>query len=223
MNKPIDRTKSNLKIKEKKKRDSKIAAIKTERKNQKKSLISNATVIFGLDNGSTGTISCIDTEYKLLSFRKTPAKVELDYTQDIKYINRIDTVELKKWFESNIKKLNKDKRVTIVILERPMKNPTRFEQSISACRAFEATLIVLEELGLDYIVIDSKEWQHYFFGKNTTNIDLKFESMKKGIDLIKNNYSHIKIYNNVVEEITKHGDADSLLICQYILKHKNQG
>lgn len=221
MNKPIDRTKSNLKIKEKKKRDSKIAAIKTERKNQKKSLISNATVIFGLDNGSTGTISCIDTEYKLLSFRKTPAKVELDYTQDIKYINRIDTIELKKWFESNIKKLNKDKRVTIVILERPMKNPTRFEQSISACRAFEATLIVLEELGLDYIVIDSKEWQHYFFGKNTTNIDLKFESMKKGIDLIKNNYSHIKIYNNVVEEITKHGDADSLLICQYILEHKN--
>ena len=220
MNKPIDRTKSNLKIKEKKKKDSKIAAIKSERKKFRNDLISNANLIFGLDNGSTVPISCIDNVAGTLSFMKTPSKIELDYTQDIKYINRIDTVELKKWFENNISLAKDDNRFIIVILERPMKNPTRFEQSISACRAFEATLIVLEELNLKYIVIDSKQWQHYFFGKNTSNIDLKLESMRKGLDVLKKNFK--KQYNEISEIIQKHGDADSLLICQYIIDQKLQ-
>lgn len=220
MNKPIDRTKSNLKIKEKKKKDSKIAAIKSERKKFRNDLISNANLIFGLDNGSTGTISCIDKVAGTLFFMKTPSKIELDYTQDIKYINRIDTVELKKWFENNISLAKDDNRFIIVILERPMKNPTRFEQSISACRAFEATLIVLEELNLKYIVIDSKQWQHYFFGKNTSNIDLKLESMRKGLDVLNKNFK--KQYNEISEIIQKHGDADSLLICQYIIDQQLQ-
>ena len=202
MNKPIDRTKSNLHIKEKKKKDSKIAAIKSERKKLRNDLISNANLIFGLDNGSTGTISCINKVDGTISFMKTPSRVELDYTQDIKYINRIDTVELKKWFENNISLMKDDNRFIIVILERPMKNPTRFEQSISACRAFEATLIILEELNLKYIVIDSKQWQHYFFGKNTSNIDLKLESMRKGLDVLKKNFK--KQYNEISEIIQKH-------------------
>ena len=220
MNKPIDRTKSNLHIKEKKKQDSKIAAIKNERKKIRNDLISNANLIFGLDNGSTGTISCINKVTGTISFMKTPSRVELDYTQDIKYINRIDVVELKKWFETNISLMKDDNRFIIVILERPMKNPTRFEQSISACRAFEATLIVLEELNLKYIVIDSKQWQHYFFGKNTTNIDLKLESMRKGLDVLNKNFK--KQYNEISEIIKNHGDADSLLICQYIIDQQLQ-
>ena len=220
MNKPIDRTKSNLHIKEKKKQDSKIAAIKNERKKIRNDLISNANLIFGLDNGSTGTISCINKVDGTISFMKTPSRVELDYTQDIKYINRIDVVELKKWFETNISLMKDDNRFIIVILERPMKNPTRFEQSISACRAFEATLIILEELNLKYIVIDSKQWQHYFFGKNTTNIDLKLESMRKGLDVLKKNFK--KQYNEISEIIKNHGDADSLLICQYIIDQQLQ-
>ena len=220
MNKPIDRTKSNLHIKEKKKKDSKIAAIKNERKKIRNDLISNANLIFGLDNGSTGTISCINKVDGTISFMKTPSRVELDYTQDIKYINRIDVVELKKWFETNISLMKDDNRFIIVILERPMKNPTRFEQSISACRAFEATLIILEELNLKYIVIDSKQWQHYFFGKNTTNIDLKLESMRKGLDVLKKNFK--KQYNEISEIIKNHGDADSLLICLYIIDQQLQ-
>jgi hypothetical protein len=39
-------------------------------------------------------------------------------------------------------------------------------------------------MNLNYIVIDSKQWQHYFFGKETTFIDLKFESLKKGLEVI---------------------------------------
>lgn len=62
-----------------------------------------------------------------------------------------------------------------------MVNPQRFKQSKSALRAFESTIIVLELLGLNYIIIDSKKWQHHFFGKNTSQIDLKYESKKLGI------------------------------------------
>ena len=155
-----------------------------------------------------------------LSFMKTPSKVELDYTQDIKYINRIDKNLLKKWFEDNISTAKDENRFIIVVLERPMKNPTRFEQSISACRAFEATLIVLEELNLKYIVIDSKQWQHYFFGKNTSNIDLKLESMRKGLDVLDKNFKNQ--YNEISKIIKNHGDADSLLICQYIIDQQLQ-
>ena len=94
----------------------------------------------------------------------------------------------------------------------------RFEQSISACRAFEATLIVIEELNLEYIVIDSKTWQHYFFGKNTSNIDLKFESMKKGLEILNIHFKSQENYNDIANTIKIHGDADSLLISQYIIE-----
>lgn len=218
MNKVIDRTKSNLKIKERNRKNLKISTIKNERKRKKNELISNADIIFGLDNGSTGTISCINKIDKKLSFRKTPSKTELDYTQDIKYISRIDVNKLKQWFIDNSSLTYKN----VVILERPMKNPTRFEQSIAACRAFEATLIVLEELNFDYIVIDSKQWQHYFFGKNTSNINLKYESMKKGLDVLEKYFKEQPNYNEIKETIIQHGDADSLLISQFIIEQKIQ-
>ena len=47
-------------------------------------------------------------------------------------MNRIDVVELKKWFEKHIKagkQFYKSKIKIIVILERPMVNPQRFKQS----------------------------------------------------------------------------------------------
>ena len=111
--------------------------------------------------------------------------------------------------EKNIKPL--------IILERPMINVDRFKQSKNAARAFEATLIVLEMLNLEnnYIIIDSKKWQHYFFGKNTILLDLKKSSKEEGIkflSIFKNKYK------NLIEIINSHGDADSLLISKYALE-----
>lgn len=223
MNAPVkNRSKSNLKIKEKKTKDAKIKSIKQDRILFKKESIKNAKLIFGLDNGSTGTISCINKESGSISFMKTPAKTELDYTQDIKYINRIDTNLLKKWFLTNLDNTPTDSGVIIVILERPMKNPTRFEQSCSAVRAFEATLIVLEELNLKYIVIDSKQWQHHFFGKNTSGIDLKLASLKKGLEVLRGTYGNLPNVTEIESIMKSHGDADGFLISQYIVEQSTK-
>ncbi len=216
----IDRTKSNLKIKERKQKNNKIKNIKKTRSDLTKQLIKNANIIFGLDNGSTGTIACINKLDDKLFFQKTPAKLEYDYTKDIKYINRIDIIKLKNWFNLCLDNQNNENQSIIVVLERPMKNPMRFEQTCSAIRAFEATLIVLEDLQFKYIVIDSKEWQHYFFGKNTALINLKLESMKKGLEILLNKYKNKCDYNNIEQIIKNHGDADSLLISQYILEQQ---
>lgn len=69
-------------------------------------------------------------------------------------------------------------------------------------------------MNLNYIVIDSKQWQHYFFGKETTLIDLKFESLKKGLEVV-NEYENL---DNIKSLITKHGDADALLITKFAIE-----
>jgi hypothetical protein len=45
---------------------------------------------------------------------------------------------------------------------------------------------VLDELQLDYIIIDSKKWQHHFFGKDTSQIDLKKSSMNLSLTILDN-------------------------------------
>lgn len=100
-------------------------------------------------------------------------------------------------------------------MERPMINADRFKQSKNAARAFESTIMVLEMLNLNenYIIIDSKKWQHYFFGKNTTLLNLKDASRDEGIKFL-NSLSEKK-YKNEIDIIQHHGDADSLLICKW--------
>ena len=66
-----------------------------------------------------------------------------------------------------------------------------------------------------YIVIDSKKWQHYFFGKNTMLLNLKDESKNAGIKFLKEFNDR---YDDFIELIKKHGDADSLLISKFALE-----
>ncbi|WP_413854047.1 hypothetical protein [Candidatus Ruminimicrobium bovinum] len=225
-----DRSKSNLNIKKRKSRNKKIKSITSSRRMSNNAKIAGANIIFGLDNGATGTISCIvkypNNDYDIF-FQKTPSYTALDYQQSIQYIARIDWKKLKYWFEDILKQVKdnyyknynveeKDLK-PLIVLERPMINADRFKQSKNAARAFEATLIVLEMLNLEnnYIIIDSKKWQHYFFGKNTILLDLKKESMKEGIkflSLFKNKY------NDLIEIAKNHGDADSLLISRFALE-----
>lgn len=215
----IDRNKSNLKIKQRQKKVKQKLNIIKQRKLKQKNDLTDVKIIFGLDNGSSGTISCIIPEYNYISFQCTPIFQYLDYTKEIQYINRINHFELKKWFENQLKiakEFYKNEIKAIVILERPMVNPQRFKQSKSALRAYEATLIILELLKLNYIVLDSKQWQHYFFGKNTSQIDLKYESMKLGLLTLEKIYNKDKMeFQEMKKCMIEHGDGDSLLICRY--------
>ncbi len=227
----IDKSKSNLNIKKRNQTSKKRRSVISSRKKEDDLKISNANIIFGLDNGATGTISCIikypDSVYQIY-FEKTPADNVMDYQKTPQYIARINWKKLKDWFENiikietnnYIKKYNFDEKDVkiLVVLERPMINAERFKQSKNAARAFEATLIVLEMLNLEnnYVIIDSKKWQHYFFGKNTVLIDLKEASKNMGIEFLKS-ISKTK-YKKIIDIINSHGDADSLLISKYALE-----
>lgn len=178
-----------------------------------------------------GTISCIIPYSKNdieIYFDKTFANIEDDYQKDTQKIARIDWQKLKDWFSkilkhairNYIKKYSFEKTniKVSVIMERPMINAERFKQSKNAARAFEATLVVLEMLSLkeNYIIIDSKKWQHYFFGKNTLDINLKEASQNEGIKYLMS--INDKKYSNLCDMIRRHGDADSLLISRYALE-----
>ena len=218
--------KSNLDIKNQKRKRKKVSSLIKKRRDDDLEKVLNSDIIFGLDNGATGTISCLipyDKNNIKIYFEKTFNHVDLDYQKDINYIARIDWEKLKDWFNKIIKKAktnyirkyNKEDIKISVILERPMINADRFKQSKNAARAFESTLMVLEMLELEknYIIIDSKKWQHYFFGKNTVLIDLKEASKNKGIEYLTN--LNEKRYKNELNTIKQHGDADSLLICRW--------
>jgi hypothetical protein len=226
MSEEQNRLKSNLNITKRKKAVNKNKSVISSRKTANDIKCKDVNIIFGLDNGATGTISSIvqypDNSFDIF-FQKTPSYNVMDYQQNIQYIARIDWKKLKNWFETilNLVKDNYYKKYKIdidlkplVVLERPMINADRFKQSKNAARAFEATLIVLEMLNLEnnYLIIDSKKWQHYFFGKNTILIDLKEASKNEGIKFL-NEFN--KKYKNYIEIIEKHGDADSLLIGKF--------
>ena len=80
---------------------------------------------------------------------------------------------------------------------------------------------MLDELQLDYIIIDSKKWQHHFFGKDTSQIDLKRSSMNLSLTILdnieKNNgENNVSEIQDLKKEVIKHGDGDSFLICKFI-------
>jgi hypothetical protein len=218
----IDKSKSNLKVKVRSKKKIQQNTESKNRRAKEKDICKGANVIFGLDNGVTGSISCILPSQNYIDYLETPAITCNDYTQEIKKINRIDIYALKDWFEKHInfaKTLYKDEIKVIVILERPMVNSQRFRQSLIAVRAFEATLIVLEMLELNYIVIDSKKWQHHFFGKDTSQIDLKKSSEKLSLEILDRYDEKGNLYEMSVSDLKKlvshHGDGDGLLMCKY--------
>ena len=158
----------------------------------------NGNIYIGTDNGATGTISFV-TGVGKGDIYHTPVKKELNYTKEAKFIHRIDHTELYKLISERIIGFN-----PIAILERPMVNPRRFSATLSAVRVFEATLVVLETLGIPYCYIDSKEWQREMLPKGIKgDTELKEASLSVGNRLFPDCDSF------------KHNDRDSLLIAEY--------
>jgi len=128
----INRQKSNLKIKVKTKKKVEQISQNKSRKQLEKTLLTNVDLIFGLDNGTTGSIACLSTKGNYVNFQETPVIECYDYTKEVQRINRININLLKDWFNYHINfiKNNYNKNIKIVVvLERPMVNPQRFKQS----------------------------------------------------------------------------------------------
>ena len=158
----------------------------------------------GIDNGVTGSITIIQGNH--IDHFPTPTKKELSYTKTKQYISRI--------YYSRLRQILKVETLVddiFCLIERPMINPMRFKASLSAIRALESTLIVLEELNIPYQYIDSKEWQKFFLPKGLIAKKKKspIELKKAAIDISKRLFPKIK---------TK--DADSILIAEYARRMK---
>jgi hypothetical protein len=156
----------------------------------------------GIDNGVTGTIGVIDDEGKAFQIR-TPVKKELSYTKEKQIISRIDITVLRDFLLD----LLAGEARPVCGVERPMINSSRFKPTVSAARSLEATLIVLEDLKIPYVYIDSRKWQRKLLPGNLKGPkELKLASRS----IAKRLYPQALIDGD---------DADGLLIAEYLRKY----
>jgi hypothetical protein len=159
-------------------------------------------VYIAMDNGATGSLSIYKSTTGETYFKKVPTIWGQDYTQKKKNIDRLDTPQIK----ATINEWLSPEETVFCYIERPMINPARFQASISAARALEATIIMMESLEIEYEVIDSKRWQKKMLPAGTKGeADLKQASFDIGLQM------HPKL----VKEIIEQNDADALLMVEY--------
>lgn len=155
-------------------------------------------IYVGIDNGVSGTIGFLPYNGMNALVLKTPIKNCLNYQKEVRYINRIDVKALEAL-------LTQYSNLT-VFMERPLVNPSMFQATLSAVRAFEATLTVMDRLELPVHYVDSREWQSEILPSGIKGPDnLKYASMEVGVQL----FPYLKEY------IYKHKDADGLLIAEW--------
>lgn len=164
-------------------------------------------IFIGFDNGVTNNGIGVISDTGKAKLYPLPIKKELSYTKEAKHIHRIDYGGLLSTSTQIKADFHPEEALVRVGLERPMVNSTRFNASLSAIRALEATLIFLEELEWPYEYVDSKEWQKVLLPKGLKGSD---ELKKASLDIGKRLFPELKIKK----------DADGLLIAEY-LRRKN--
>lgn len=159
-------------------------------------------VTLAIDNGTSGSIGVLLENTAI--FMATPNREELHYSKAGKFIKRIDFKELKL-------ALAPFKQNSFCYIERPFTaGPAFINTMLLSQRAYEATLLALEDLGIGTKTIDSKEWQSTQLPGVKGSAELKKASKLRGIQL----YPQLKAY------IEAHGDADGLLIARHY-HHRN--
>jgi hypothetical protein len=159
-----------------------------------------AKCYIGIDNGVSGTIAILNADGA--KFEPTPVNEVFDYASSKG--NKIHRVDHQKLYEL-LDSCETTKTDCKVFMERPLKNPKLFMASISAVRAFEITLLCVQQLGFAFEVIDSRKWQKYFFPAVSGKDNLKKASMQKGIEL----------FPSLKKFVMQHKDADGLLIAEW--------
>lgn len=157
-------------------------------------------IYIGIDNGVSGSVGILPWNMYPAEVYKTPVRRVLNYTKAKQWLNRVDGRTLKELC------VRYDTDISFCLIERPMVNPRRFKATVSALRALEATLIVLEGLGIPYQYIDSKEWQKELLPSGLKGPEeLKPASVEVAC----------RLFPHLSEQIRKHKDGDGLLIAEY--------
>jgi hypothetical protein len=159
----------------------------------------NDGITIGIDNGSSGSVAVLHEVPGAATFQPVPTQDYLHYGKKGSIGRRLDRAALRDLLMGP-----GFARRARVYVERPFSG--RFINAVvPAHRFFEATIIVLEDLGLGYEVIDSGTWQKPLLGNVSGSPALKLASRLRGVQL----YPHLK------DAITRHGDADGLLIAHH--------
>lgn len=161
-------------------------------------------IYVGIDNGTSGTIGWVGDNIEP-GFILTPSLKEQSYTKAKNIISRIDHLALKQTFIEDIMDCYNASDI-LVIMERPRVNPQQFKTTMSAMRSLEATLCVVEDLGIPHCYCDSKDWQKVMLPKGTVGTpELKKASLDIGC----------RLFPQFSELIKKHTDADGILIATW--------
>ena len=154
-------------------------------------------VYIGIDNGVTGSLGIISTSGALYAeYHKTPTISCLNYQKEVAYITRINVVALRDILEGV--------HCPFALVERPLVNPSMFKATLSAVRALEATLTVLDFLKIPMRFVDSKEWQKEMLPSGIKGPEeLKRASLEVGRRLFPAQAHLFK------------GDADGILIAEW--------
>lgn len=158
----------------------------------------------GIDNGTSGSVALL-RDGSNPAYYEIPSFTEQSYTKAKQNISRIDRKKLKDMIISHL-----DTSVAVddalVVIERPCVNPGRFKTSISAVRALEAVLGVVEDLALPHIYTDSRAWQKSLLPKG---VEGSTELKKASLDI------GLRLFPSLENAIKKHKDADGLLIAEW--------
>lgn len=168
-------------------------------------------IYIGIDNGTTGSIGIIGLSTGPM-YIFPPTKIEQDYTKKAQNITRMDYPKLVQMFMGILTPLMENSTRSgepleiLALIERPFVNPMMFRTSICAVRAYEATVIMLESLGIPWEAIDSKSWQKPLLPEGLKGApQLKKASKDAGI----------RLFPMLSLPINKHKDADGLLIAEW--------
>jgi hypothetical protein len=163
------------------------------------SVCNDKTIYVACDNGVSGSFAWVNEIGSESGVISTPTFFEQDFQKDKKNVTRVNVLKLILWFNELPKG-----RVR-VILERPFVNPMMFNATLSAIRAWEATLIALQKFNYPQQVIDSKKWQKAMLPQGCKGPELKVASVQVGCRLFPDHQDWIRSQK----------DADSLLIAEF--------
>lgn len=163
-------------------------------------------IIVGIDNGVSGSLAYLQDG--VMTLTPTPVKVEQNFQKKAKNITRIDHEKLAMFFRNLLQGGNTIR----VVLEKPFTNPGNFVATSSSLRAHEATIVVLEQMGIGYQYLDAKEWQKKMLPAGTKGRE---EQKKASRDLGCRQFPHLA--PQIVKNKTT--DADAVWIAEYARLH----
>ena len=190
--------------------------------------------ILGFDNGTTAHFTLLDISGNLISYQKVPTyqhpswkkpKIKRTKTKTGKISKKtiqshFTFVDIKA-LKTSLYQMIQSSSDVICYIERPAVNffmGWQIQSSLSAFGAWQAVLYVLQDLGIKYITIDSKEWQNALIPEATGKNNKEYlKTLKRGERNVLLKQSADAFAKKLFPQLQfkDQGDGDSCCIAEY--------